>query len=459
MFQLLTGIQFSYNATMMIYFFLNSYLIFLQDIVELMYGGEVELKESNIKTILKFSTLFQIQEMYNLCLDWVIQHISTLNLFTLIEFGLLIQRIGEGNNDVLDICTSHIKGDVKDELSEMSNGWVIANNVNFVKFLVQEDILYYTLPVLTTWVANDVNVRLMLGELEVKGLGDVLWEYGERYSDLMEKMGEKVELLETSKQLQKVQNQNFRRSVSARVEVPKTEKKVEQLETSKQLQKVQSQNFRSALVRVEVPKTERGDLASLLAEDYKSFSLEKIMSLEEDYKIDHVEVVDIALSWILTNVPTQLDLDKLWKCFKPFHTAPGLLFNVRNSILQMNTTVVIPEVSEISTSQYKYLTHGKKLSTYKQLSSWDLVDQICRHCGVQFSFKVEFIDKLPCWEITSEGGHAIKGLYIDFYRPGENGCFYSLLTNNLTSFQDTVAEVWGSKGKAFLMCLYTCPGK
>ena len=52
-----------------------------------MYGGEVELKESNIKTILKFSTLFQIQDMYNLCLDWVIQHISTLNLFTLIEFG------------------------------------------------------------------------------------------------------------------------------------------------------------------------------------------------------------------------------------------------------------------------------------------------------------------------------------------------------------------------------------
>ena len=452
MFKLLKRIQFSYNDDLI------PYLIFLQDVVELMYGGEVELKESNIKTILKFSTLFQIQDMYNLCLDWVTQHISTLNLFTLIEFGLLIQRIGEGKNDVLDICTSHVKDNVKDELSEMSKGWVIANN--FVKFLVQEDILYYTLPMLTTWVANDVNVRLILAELEVKGLGDVLWEYGERSSDLMEKMGEKVELLETSKHLQKVQNQNFRRSVSARVEVPKIEKKVELLETSKQLQKVQSQNFRSASVRVEVPKTERGDLASLLAEDYKSFSLEKIMSLEEDYKIDHVEVVDIALSWILTNVPTQLDLDKLWKSFKPFHTAPGLLFNVRNLILQMNTTVVIPEVSEMNPSQYKYLTHGKKLSTYKELSSWELVDQICRHCGVKFSFKVEFIDKLPCWEITSEGGHAIKGLlYIDFYRPGENGCFYSLLTNSLTSFQETVAEYWGSKGSAYLNWLYTCPDK
>ena len=442
---------------MMIYFLLNSYLIFLQDVVELMYGGEVELKESNIKTILKFSTLFQIQDMYNLCLDWVTQHVSTLNLFTLIEFGLLIQGIREGNNDVLNICTSHVKDNVKDELSEMSKGWVIANN--FVKFLVQEDILYYTMPVLTTWVANDVNVRLLLAELEVKGLGGVLWEYGERYSDLMEKMGEKVELLETSKQLQKVQNQNFRRSVSARVEVPKTEKKVELLETSKQLQKVQSQNFRSASVRVEVPKTERGDLASLLAEDYKRFSLEKIMSLEEDYKIDHVEVIDIAHAWILTNVPTQSDLDKLWKCFKPLHTSKYYLSLVRNTILHMNTTVVIPEVLEINPFQYKYLALIKQLVTCKDLSSLELVDK-CKHCSVGFCFKVEFIDKMPCWEITSEGSHAIKSVCLQLYRPQQNNsCFYSLLTNNLTSFQETVAELCGSKGKAYLWCLYTCPDK
>ena len=391
-----------------------------------MYGGEVELKESNIKTILKFSTLFQIQDMYNLCLDWVTQHISTLNLFTLIEFGLLIQGIREGNNDVLNICTSHIKDNVKDELSEMSKGWVIANN--FVKFLVQEDILYYTLLVLTTWVANDVNMRLILAELEVKGLGDVLWEYGERYSDLFEKMGEKVEQLETSKHLQKVQSQNFRRSVSAGVEVPKIEK---------------------------------GDLASLLAEDYKAFSLEKIMNLEENYKIDHVEVVDISHAWILTNVPPQSDLDKIWKCFKPSHTAKYFLTCVRKSILHMNTTLVIPEVLEMGYSHNKYLTCGQQLVNNKQFSSLEQVDQKCWNCSVKFSFKVEFIDKLPCWEITSEGAHAskIKSVFISLYRPQQTGCFYSLLANNLTSFQETLAELWSSNGKAFLKCLYTCPDK
>ena len=234
--------------------------------------------------------------------------------------------------------------------------------------------------------------------------------------------------------------------------------KVELLETSKQLQKAQSQNFRSVSARVEVPKTEKGDLASLLAEDYKRFSLEKIMSLEENYEIDHVEVVDIALAWILDNVPTQSDLDKLWKCLKPSLTALYYLTRVRNLILHMNTTVVIPAVLE--PSLYKYFTHYKELVNSKQLSSLEIADQQCWHCSIEFSFKAEFIDKLPCWEITSEGAHAMKSLYIILERPQQiTGCFYSLLTNSLTSFQETVAEHWSSKGRAYLIYVFTCPDK
>ena len=238
--------------------------------------------------------------------------------------------------------------------------------------------------------------------------------------------------------------------------------KVELLETSKQLQKVQSQNFRSVSARVEVPKTEKGDLASLLAEDYKTFSLEKLMSLEENYKIDHVEVVDIAQAWILTNAPTQSDFEKLWKFFKPAYTGQSYLTYVRKFIIHMNTTgLVIPAVLELNYIQYKYHTQRKELLSFKHLSSLELVDQQCQHCSVKFSFKVEFIDKLPCWEITSEGAHAskIKSVFISLYRPQQTGCFYSLLANNLTSFQETLAELWSSNGKAFLKCLYTCPDK
>ena len=38
----------------------------IQDVVEMLYGGEVELNERNYKTVLKFSVVYNVQEMYKL---------------------------------------------------------------------------------------------------------------------------------------------------------------------------------------------------------------------------------------------------------------------------------------------------------------------------------------------------------------------------------------------------------
>ena len=106
-----------------------------------MYGGEVELREENVKTILKFSVVYQIQEMYNLCQEWIRENLSNVNLFEFIQFGLLIHRIGQDNRDILDICMGYIRDNVKDELIQISKGWSFERNVLFVKFLAQEEIL------------------------------------------------------------------------------------------------------------------------------------------------------------------------------------------------------------------------------------------------------------------------------------------------------------------------------
>ena len=45
----------------------------VQDVVELLYGGEVQLSEDNLKTIMKFSVVFGVDGMYTLCLEWVKQ--------------------------------------------------------------------------------------------------------------------------------------------------------------------------------------------------------------------------------------------------------------------------------------------------------------------------------------------------------------------------------------------------
>ena len=81
----------------------------VQDVVEMLYGGEVELNERNYRTVLKFSVLYDVQDMYKLCMDWVTGHIPEIDLYQLIEFGLLIKRIGQGNQDVLNLSINFIQ--------------------------------------------------------------------------------------------------------------------------------------------------------------------------------------------------------------------------------------------------------------------------------------------------------------------------------------------------------------
>ena len=53
----------------------------------MLYGGEVVLSQANYRTILKFSVVYNVHEMYKLCMDWVTGHLADIELFGLIEFG------------------------------------------------------------------------------------------------------------------------------------------------------------------------------------------------------------------------------------------------------------------------------------------------------------------------------------------------------------------------------------
>ena len=176
----------------------------IQDVVEMLYGGEIELSEVNYQTIIKFSTVFQVKEMYQLCIEWVKVNILTLDLFSLINFGLLIEQVGQDNPDVLELCVGFIRDDVGDGLSEISKSWVIGSNTNFVKFLVHKDIFYFTLPILSEWItaySSDTSVNLILTELEDKDLVEFFWKYGDRSTDLLKRLNENVEAITTSKRL------------------------------------------------------------------------------------------------------------------------------------------------------------------------------------------------------------------------------------------------------------------
>ena len=180
----------------------------------MLYGGEVNLSERNYRTVLKFSVVYNVQNMYTLCLDWVTRRLAEIDLRGLIEFGLLIKRVGQGNRDILNLCIGFIGDSVGDELQLVGKDWLIGDNTNLVKFLINEEILYYSLPVLSTWIScnvSDENIKIILTQLE--GNNESFWKYGKRSSELLEKMSEIVEVPATMKRLLHLSNLTNRKLV------------------------------------------------------------------------------------------------------------------------------------------------------------------------------------------------------------------------------------------------------
>ena len=295
-----------------------------------MYGGEVELREENVKTILKFSVVYQIQEMYNLCQEWIRENLSKVNLFEFIQFGLLIHRIGQDNRDILDICMGYIRDNVKDELIQISKGWSFERNVPFVKFLAQEEILQVTLPLITTWVKSDENVNMVLYEFDSKNITDSLFEYGEMAVGLLDKMGDVAVDQGLCKKLLKIQS-----SLAIRL------------------------TGKSRCV-----ESSRKSLFALLSEDFRLFPLSKLLGIESDYSLNHAEFVDIVLVWIGSNESSQRDVNTIWNRVRQDELAYHFLCHVRSTIQDL-TNLSIPEVSPILSIGYEYYGYECKYESVK----------------------------------------------------------------------------------------------
>ena len=176
----------------------------VKDCVMFLYGGKVQITTNNIQTIVKFSAMFEVKNLFELCFDWIEQNIRSETLFTFITTGLMVENLENldgGDNRVLSTCTAFIKNNVQNNLLELSKSWSLDDN-DLIKYFIQEDILLFTLPILTQWVESDAQIKLLLDQFEAKGTD--LRRYGGRGNQLVEKFSDKVETLETSKRIIKL---------------------------------------------------------------------------------------------------------------------------------------------------------------------------------------------------------------------------------------------------------------
>ena len=389
------------------------------DVVEVLYGGDVELSDGNYQTLLKFSIVYDVTKLYRLCIEWLKEHIATLDLFSLIQFGVFIQTLAEDSKrDVFDLCTSFVKDHVKDGLMELSKSWVITDN-SLIKFLVQEGIFYYTLPVLTSWVRNDTDVNAILQELEAKSLVTSLWSFGVRSSDLLDKMNDICDSVNTFKRISAIQGRNYRACVEKSRFVSKFTKK---------------------------------DLLGLLNLDICSFKLDKLLAIEKDYNLTHPQFIEIAVVWIKSKPGiSQEDLNTVWDSFRESEVYWSYVSNhVLNSLRSLKLE---PKERLHSDYQYRLCHYSLKITADFVIKGSVNVEQHCDRCKTRFNFIVRFVDKTPCFEV--DASHCdIQHVYLG-YQVNSYNIFYSLITNSYSEVQQMIKKCKSLNRGIYLCFLHT----
>ena len=396
----------------------------IQDVVEMMYGGEVKLTLENVKTIMKFSVVYGVPEMYELCRKWVEEHLNDLNLVEFIQLGLLIQRVGQDNCDIQAICTEYISQKVKRQLVEVGQDWDFAKDVPFARFLIQEKILQYTLPLLTAWVSNESHVVAILVKLKQDNLCDTVYQYGEPAIDLLDKMSDLTESKDVFKMIISLQSNQGRKFVKSEIKISKPRK----------------------------------DLCSLLSEDYKSFSIDALLGIEADYSINHAQFVDVAIEWVLSNQRSQEDVTAIWNQIRQSDLCNNMLFYCRRTLLLQKYSV--PQYNFCDPREYKYLTASIWLTKATEFDPITTTNNMsCGKCKTQCSFILKWVDGASGFKVEQQSHCIIGHVYVATRLDPRIRLigFLSLLTNNHSTVRERIDRCLNNKINIAVEVMYECP--
>ena len=100
----------------------------------------------NIQAMFKFCLMYQIEGVFELCLEWVRRQLELNNFPIFHNLGVLVQSIERG--DVLKACKELILRKSTEDLLQFSKSW--SDDEGVMRFLFNEDLLPCTLPVIRT---------------------------------------------------------------------------------------------------------------------------------------------------------------------------------------------------------------------------------------------------------------------------------------------------------------------
>ena len=302
----------------------------LLDGIDLLYGAKVTLGQHNIQPLLKFSLLYKVEGVLEVCLGWVKKELSMVNLFTFCKMGLFVKSID--CEDVLKSCKEFILTSTADELLDVSKTWSEDDNLfsktwseddnlisktrseddnlisktwseddnlisktwseddnlisktwseddnlisktrseadNLIKFMLDKEMLSVTLPTVTDWVSTENRVVMVLDWIEECELQEEMVKMSNATLKLMAKMHEICKTVPILKRVYKMQTY------------------------------VMSQSQPTLRPVVQLGIDSGSLLEYLKPKRWREFNLDQITSLHHHYKIEDFFFAEISLDWM-----------------------------------------------------------------------------------------------------------------------------------------------------------------
>jgi len=254
--------------------------------------------------------------------------------------------------------------------------------------------------------------------------------------------------------------------------IDKMSAQLESLDISLRIIKLQSANTR------QVEAGHSSKLASLPQEEFLSFSVDKLLSLEKDYSLHHYEFVGLILSWIseMGGNMRQKSARKLWKCLQPFELSvkfmsyfPSYLLDVQPACTLFNVTISpknqvyryrdstlysnweSPEKGKLETIPKAdlddFALHGKEVLFSKRISC-------TKPCGIKSDLKLKLVkDQIPCYKADPENLHfTIKHIFI---ASSSHGCISLCRPYEIVSgYLEKCLKVEDPKSKLMIYCMF-----
>ena len=182
------------------------------DCIEILYGQSVEVCLDNLQALMKFSVLYKVKEIYEVCMTWVHKHASLEKFSEFFEIGNFINNLEDNHPDTLEVCRDLVVNcDEPKTFVEILTTNLKSNEndkTDLMMFFLEDGLMDYTLPIVTDWIDSDKKAVTVLERVENRQLFDSLAEQNVTLQGLefIEKLCEVSDTIQTANKAASLQS-------------------------------------------------------------------------------------------------------------------------------------------------------------------------------------------------------------------------------------------------------------